>query len=37
MMELTTSCVLASLNASTDWDVRLDISLAVAFMDGHSE
>jgi hypothetical protein len=34
---MTASCVLASLNASTYWKVRLGISLAAALLDGHFE
>jgi hypothetical protein len=32
---MTANCVLASLNASTYWKVRLGISLAAALLDGH--
>ncbi len=34
---MTTSRVLAALNASTYWEVRLGISLAAALLDGHFE
>ncbi len=34
---MTASCVLASLNASTYWKVRLGISLAAALLRGLSE
>jgi len=34
---MTASCVLASLNASTYWEVRLGISLVAALLDGHCE
>jgi len=34
---MTASGVLASLNASTYWEVRLGISLAAALLDSHFE
>ncbi len=34
---MTASCVLASLNASTYWIVRLGISLTAALLDGPFE
>jgi hypothetical protein len=37
LLKTTASCVLASLNASTYWEVRLGISLAAALLDGHFE
>jgi hypothetical protein len=37
LLKTTASCVLASLNASTYWKVRLGISLAAALLDGHFE
>jgi hypothetical protein len=37
LLKTTASCVLASLNASTYWTVRLGISLAAALLDGHFE
>ena len=37
LLKMTASCVLASLNASTYWKVRLGISLATALLDSHFE
>jgi hypothetical protein len=37
LLKTTASCVLASLNATTYWKVRLGISLAAALLDGHFE
>jgi hypothetical protein len=36
-LKTTASGVLASLNASTYWKVRIGISLAAALLDGHFE
>jgi hypothetical protein len=37
MLKKASGCVLASLNASTYWKVRLGISFAAALLDGHFE
>lgn len=37
LLKTTASGVLASLNASTYWEVRLDITLATALLEGHFE